>query len=72
MGYIKTPWVMAVRIEMERQGLTYSQLAEAVGRTKNLVISVCNGTLVSRPTRSRISEYLGIPEEISEIHVTYK
>ena len=71
MGYIKSPWITAVRIEMERRNLNYQDVADGIGRSASTVSSVANGTLISRPTIAAISKFLGIPEDISEIHVTY-
>lgn len=53
-------WCYKAKTEMQRKGITQKQLAKEIGRTRQSVSKVLNGTMISQPAVNDISAYLGI------------
>lgn len=53
-------WCYKAKAEMQRQGISQIQLAKEIGRTRQLVSKVLNGTMICQPAVNDISAFLKI------------
>ncbi len=53
-------WCYKAKTAMQRQGLSQVQLAKEIGRTRQSVSKVLNGTMICQPAVDDISAYLKI------------
>jgi DNA-binding XRE family transcriptional regulator len=56
-------WCYKAKTEMQRQGISQVELAKAIGRTRQSVSKVLNGTMICQPAVNDISAYLKISNE---------
>lgn len=56
-------WCEKAKIEMVKKNINQTQIAEAIGTSRNYVSQVLNGYAMSRPMIEKISAYLGISSD---------
>ncbi len=63
MKRVLPPWCKNAKKMMENLDLTTTELADAIGKTREYTSAVINGRYYSRPAIKIISDYLNIPDE---------
>lgn len=56
----RSPWCKRVSIALIQRDMTKKELAEALGKSKQYISSVCSGRIYSESAINMISEFLGI------------
>jgi nitroimidazol reductase NimA-like FMN-containing flavoprotein (pyridoxamine 5'-phosphate oxidase superfamily) len=61
MGKLLSPWCKSVKIEMIHRGMSITDLAVTIGRSREYTSAVVNGRVRAAPTEKEISDVLNVP-----------
>lgn len=62
MGKMLSPWCKRAKCELIHRDMSITQLAEAIGKSREYTSAVVNGRIYSEPAIKAISDVLNIPE----------
>ncbi len=62
MGKILSPWCKQAKKELIDRDMTVSELAKAIGKSREYTSAVVNGRIYSEPAVKAISDVLNITE----------
>ena len=61
MDKFLSPWCRSVKIELLRKGMSVSDLAQAIGKSRVYTSSIVHGRVRAETTERAISDVLNIP-----------
>lgn len=62
MGKVLSPWCKKVKCELIYRDMSISQLAHAIGKSREYTSAVVNGRIYAEPAVKEISDVLNIPD----------
>ncbi len=62
MGKVLSPWCKQAKKELIDRDMTVSELAQAIGKSREYTSAVVNGRIYSEPAVKAISDVLNITE----------
>lgn len=61
MRKLLSPWCKSVKIELIRREMSITDLAAAIGKSREYTSAIVNGRVRAEPTEQAISDVLNIP-----------